>query len=152
MLLDALELAAVAVKRNVPAMCAEVPELKGHADAVIILDADTYVLEIKTTCASNFTLCARKGVRQWRSQYYDQIMLYMGMFGLSRGMFLVINKDTSELYEELVEFDSIHYEMLVEKARWLVRMTDPPPRISESKMFYVCKMCKFKGVCHDNLS
>ncbi len=148
MLLESIYLAAIPMSANVEANCIEIPALQGHADAVVILGATTYVLEIKTASASNFALATKKGVRDWRSQYFDQLMLYMGMLGHKKGIFLVINKDTSELYEEVVDFDQLHYELLLEKAKRLLTAVVAPPRLNDSPMYFVCKQCSFRKGCH----
>lgn len=124
------------------------PTFQGNYDAWIELDGEMHVLEIKTASNSNFSQAKSKGVKIWRPQYYDQIQSYLGMSEKQSGILLIVNKDTSEIYEEKINFDKFHYELLVSKAKRLVNTTQVPERINNSPIYYLCKMCKFKEVCH----
>lgn len=113
-----------------------------------MLSGVEYVLEIKTANSASYAQLLKHGPKAWRSQYFDQIQCYMGISGIPRSILLVINKDSSDVFEELIEFDLLHFELLQQKARRLIQATEPPNRISESPMYYVCKQCQFKKVCH----
>lgn len=126
----------------------EVPELQGHLDALINIDGVKYVLEIKTANSASFAKVRQVGVRQWRPQYYEQIQLYLGMCSINSAIMLVINKDSSELYEEVIEFNEAHYRLLVEKAKMILYHQEPPAKINKSPSFYVCKMCSYRKHCH----
>lgn len=145
MLLDAIEYVHP-IKRNV-ALYGTI--IEGHADAMITLDGFDYILEIKTANSASFAQVKKIGVFRWMPQYFDQVQAYMGLSGIEKAIVLVFNKDTSELYEELIELDPLYYELLVERARQIRDATDPPRKLSESPMNYICKMCEFRRYCHE---
>lgn len=126
----------------------KVPQLSGHLDGLILHKGEHYVLEIKTANSASFAKACKVGIRAWRPQYYDQIQTYMGLSCYTKGIFLVINKDSSELYEEVIDFDQIHYELLVAKATRIIQSPVEPERLSDSPMFFGCRMCAYKDVCH----
>ena len=72
----------------------------------------------------------------------------MGMSGIFSAYILVLNKDNSDLSDELVLFDSGYYEKLKEKAAMIYGATVTPPRIHGSPLYFKCKMCNFNKGCH----
>lgn len=129
-----------------PVECEELPIFKGSYDA--FLPYFGAILEIKTAKDSSFKVFVRAGLRKWYPIYYAQVQSYMGMGGFKYAYVLVINKDTSELHDELVEFDYDFYQELVEKAKAIATSEKEPPRISSNPLWYQCKICSYKGVCH----
>lgn len=124
------------------------PLFKGTADAVLVTNDECYIIEIKTAKNSSFNTFVKKGLQLWNSQYYAQIQSYMGMSGLHKAYILVLNKDNSELSDELVLFDARYYQILEEKAHIIARAVCPPPRVSNSPLWFQCKTCKFNKICH----
>lgn len=128
----------------------KVPKFQGHLDGVWIGTGGKYnaIIEIKTAKDASFKIFATKGVKTWNPQYYAQIQSYMGMSGIHKSYILVLNKDTSELSDELVLYDDDFYQKLEEKAQMIADSKIEPPKINGSPLFYKCKMCKFNKVCH----
>jgi hypothetical protein len=123
---------------------------EGHLDALTWDDMGNYtVIEIKTAKDSSFNVFKNKGLRLWYPEYYDQIQSYMGMGGFKMACILALNKDTSELHHEMVTFDAERYQKLVEKAKRIGDARIVPPRINGSPSFFRCRICFYKGVCHD---
>ena len=129
--------------------CKTVPKFRGHIDALVIIDGINCILEIKTAKDASFKVFVKKGVRGWNPQYYAQIQSYMGMSGIKKSYILVLNKDNSELSDELVEFDADFYDVLCSKASMIQAANVEPPRINGSALFYKCKMCNFNSICHE---
>lgn len=119
---------------------------KGHCDAIII-NHDA-ILEIKAVKDASFKIFVKEGFKSWNKKYFDQVQAYMGMSGIKKAFVFMINKDTSELHDELVEFDSDVYEKLRTKVCMIYESKTPPPKINNSPLLYECKMCKFNEVCH----
>ncbi len=126
----------------------EMPYFKGHFDGLIIINKNLSILEIKTAKDASFNLFVKKGVKKWNPQYYAQIQSYMGMSDILSTYILVLNKDNSDLSDELVIFDPVYYEKLRDKARMIYEATIEPPRINGSPLWFQCKLCKFNKVCH----
>lgn len=129
---------------------ARVPSFRGHVDSVWIGrgGAVKAIIEIKTAKDASFKIFVKKGVKVWNPQYYAQIQSYMGMSGIHSTYILVLNKDNSDLSDELVTFDPQFYEELEKKALMISEAVVSPPKINGSPLWYQCKMCKFNKVCH----
>ncbi len=126
----------------------EMPYFQGHFDGILLLKDGNAILEIKTAKDASFKLFVKKGVKKWNPQYYAQIQSYMGMSNINSTYILVLNKDNSDLSDELVTFDPVYYEKLKDKARMIFEATIEPPRINGSPLWFQCKLCKFNKVCH----
>lgn len=148
-ILSLLQMCGLSLHRNVELIEHTMDYFEGHADAIWIKGlGDRIIIEIKTAKNSEFQKVINHGLKKWNPKYYAQIQSYMGMSGINSTYILVLNKDNSELYDELVTFDSIFYEGLKEKAKMIYSAKSEPPRINGSALFYMCKMCKFKDICH----
>lgn len=124
-------------------------DFKGHLDAVWYKkDPPHSIIEVKTAKNASFNIFVNKGLRVWNPQYYAQIQSYMGMSEIFSTYILVLNKDNSELSDELVTFDEDLYKKLEDKARMIANAIIEPPRISNSPLWFQCKLCKFNKVCH----
>ncbi|HWI47149.1 MAG TPA: YqaJ viral recombinase family protein [Rummeliibacillus sp.] len=119
---------------------------QGHLDA--FMPNFAAVLEIKTAKDSSFNKLVKEGVQKWSKEYYAQIQSYMGMSGFHSAYILVLNKDNSELYDELINFDAEFYETLRQKAKMIYDATVAPPRVHGSPLWWQCKLCKYNKVCH----
>jgi len=126
------------------------PEFAGHMDAIIVLpnSGARAVIDIKTAKSSSFQRFVNKGMRVWSERYYAQLQAYMGMSGIGNAVLLALNKDTSEMHEEWIEFDEIYYAELEAKASMIHKHEEPPAKINRSPLFYLCRMCGFRDVCH----
>lgn len=121
---------------------------RGHIDAVWMKNGEAYaIIEVKTAKSSLFREFVKKGLKLWDPQYYAQVQSYMGMSEIHKAYIIVLNKDTSELADELIEFDPGFYKGLETKAQMISEAVTPPPRIG-SAIWFQCKMCKFHKVCH----
>ena len=145
MILTILTDSGLMFRRNVELTCHEFPLFSGHVDGLIFNDG---VIEIKTAKDSSFNIFKRKGIRLWYPEYYDQVQSYLGMSRLKRCYFLVLNKDTSELCEQVVELDEERYKFLVAKAKRINEYSTPPRKINESASYFKCKICFYNKHCH----
>lgn len=127
----------------------DMPFFKGHLDSVWMKNGKAFaIIEIKTAKDASFMIFVKKGLRTWNPQYYAQIQSYMGMSGIHKAYILVLNKDNSEISDELVIFDEGFYQKLRSKASMIASAQVAPPKINGSPLWYQCKMCKFHKVCH----
>lgn len=141
--------AGISVETNHFTYFAEnMPYFQGHFDGIMVWRKKRAILEIKTAKHASFNIFLKKGLRFWNPQYYAQVQSYMGMSGIHNTYIIVLNKDTSDLSDELLLFDSDFYEKLCAKARMIYGAHMEPPKINGSALFYKCKMCKFNKVCH----
>lgn len=150
LILNWIERCGIYIARNWLDLKSEnISNFRGHLDAVWIKNDEAHaIIEIKTAKDSSFKIFVKKGVKLWNPQYYAQIQSYMGMSGIFNAYILVLNKDNSELSDELVTFDPAFYKQLEEKALMISTAVYPPPKINSSPLWYQCKTCKFNKVCH----
>lgn len=127
----------------------EMPFFKGHLDSVWIKKGKPFaIIEIKTAKDASFSIFVKKGLQIWNPQYYAQVQSYMGMSGIHTAYILVLNKDSSDIADELVSFDEAFYQTLRGKAAMIANAKVPPPKINGSPLWYQCKLCKFNKICH----
>lgn len=135
----------------------EVPIFQGHIDALVSVDEQKSILEIKTAKDASFNIFIKTGLKAWNPQYYAQVQSYIGMCReseiselnrINSAYILVLNKDTSDISDELVLFDEDFYLELEDKALSISSAVAIPPKINGSPLWYQCKTCKFKKVCH----
>lgn len=150
LILDWLTEAGIKIQRTWADLESEgMPFFKGHVDSVWIKNDKAFaIIEIKTAKDASFNIFVKKGLRMWNPQYYAQIQSYMGMSGIHKAYILVLNKDNSEISDELVTFDEVFYQSLRNKALMISNAHVAPPKINGSPLWYQCKMCKFNKVCH----
>ena len=107
-----------------------------------------HVLEFKTHSKKSFNDLLSKKVQDSKPQHYAQMQIYMHLTGISRAMYLAVNKDTDELYVERLEADRACAENLLSKAQRVIFAATPLPRISEEPSWYQCRLCDHAPVCH----
>lgn len=107
-----------------------------------------HVLEVKTSNAKNFKVMQKSGVKKAKYAHYCQMQMYCHWSNLERAMYIVVNKDTDEIYEERVHYDKAFAEQLEEKANHIIFADEPLERIGEKDSF-ACKFCNHKSICHE---
>ena len=107
-----------------------------------------HVLEFKTHSAKSFADLAAKRVRQSKPQHFAQMQIYMSLTGLTRALYVAVNKDNDDLYIERVELDTAVSARLLEKAQRVIFAATPLQRISEDPSWYQCRLCDHADVCH----
>jgi len=129
--------------------------VKGHIDGVIVA-AEGFAVpglwECKTANAKNWRDMARRGVTSAKPVYAAQIALYQAYMGLTEApaLFTAINKDTSELWHELVPFDGGLAQSVSDKAVRILQACDAGewlPRVASEPGFFECTTCAFKQRC-----
>jgi hypothetical protein len=131
-------------------------QIKGHIDGVICDGPVTmnYPLlwENKSANDRKFKEFVKLGVAKANKVYATQIALYQAYMELSYNpcLFTVVNKNTSEIYYELVPFDKDLAQSASDKAVNIltaIKSGDILPRIAQSKDFYLCRFCDFQNAC-----
>lgn len=89
-----------------------------------------------------------QGVKKSKPEHFQQMSQYGYHRGLKWGLYCAVNKDTDELWFEIVELDWNDAQYHLEKADKIILSQTPPPKISESPAFFDCKFCHFAKNCH----
>jgi len=129
--------------------------VQGHVDGIV--DAGPKIMaypalfEAKSIKHSNFKKFVDTGVATANPTYYAQLQFYQKcMKLLNPALFVMMNKDNSELYIELVEHHPAFADSLVAKASRILEATDAGqviPRGYTDKNNFHCKYCDFNAIC-----
>jgi hypothetical protein len=136
--------------------------LRGHIDGVIVGGPDVGItwpalFEHKTSNQSSWTDLVKRGLSQSKPIYFAQCQLYMAYMELEVALLTAkvalltaMNKNTQELYHEVVHFDPAEAQRLSDKTVDILRAIEAeelPPRIAAAPDFYLCRMCPYAGRC-----
>jgi len=89
-----------------------------------------------------------KGVHEAKLEHYVQSNIYMTKMGLGATLYLAVNKNTDELYAELIPANPESAARFLDRGSQLVRMELPPEKINASPGFWKCRFCDHRPVCH----
>ena len=137
--------------------------IKGHIDGKIVDVSENLkqlftrfpiLWECKSLNHKSFQETAKKGLMLTKPIYYAQVQLYMAYLELDQCLFTALNKDSSELYFELIPFDSEAAQRYSDRAVQVLKATEnneSMPCISSDPSFFKCKMCAFRKSCQKDL-
>jgi hypothetical protein len=107
--------------------------------------------EFKTNgTGSGYTDVENKGVQKAKPRHYAQMSQYGYKMGIKFGLYLIENKNDSDITVKIIELDWNLGAQLEKKAEDIIFAKEPPPRISDNPAFFNCKFCNFSGICHKN--
>ena len=107
-----------------------------------------FLLECKTNkTGSEFNNLKKKGVRSEKRQHYSQFNVYADKFNLDYILYLNTDKNTDEIYCEVLEVDKNEAQRMEQKAEQIIIAREPPPRLSDNPAYWECNMCDAKDIC-----
>lgn len=130
--------------------------VQGHADGVVVAAPNGMAVpalwECKSANAKNWRDIAKRGVALAKPIYAAQIALYQAYLGLTEhpALFTAINKDTCEIWHELVPFDGALAQAASDKAVQILRACDAGeqlPRHTADPEHFECRFCAWKERC-----
>lgn len=130
--------------------------VKGHIDGILIAGPEipglSYPMlwENKGLAAKYWNAIVKHGVKKAEPKYYAQMQQYMPAFRHTATLFQTINKDTADLYSEVIFLDSAEGKRQADRTVRLIASIDKaviPPRISANSDFFKCKMCELRQTC-----
>lgn len=122
----------------------------GTAIGIPDLPDERLLLEFKTSNDKSFTKLQVKGVKAEKHQHFVQQQLYMHKMGLKHSLYMVYNKNNSQLHAEIIEYDESVANHYFERADGIVNSKFPPKRISNNPDVFACKFCDFREICFFN--
>jgi len=105
-------------------------------------------LEFKTHSIKSFGELAAKGVEKSKPMHWAQMHFYAGLSGLTRFLYVGVNKNDDDIYTEWVHIDPALSIRLIVKAERIIKSERPPVRISNDPAWFVCRFCDHKDTCH----
>lgn len=129
----------------------ETGHIVGHPDGKAsnvptALHAD-HLLEIKTMASKYYANFKRQGLEKSDPVYWGQIHTYCGERGLTRILFIAVNKDTEERAYMRYHYDKDVHDECMSMALDILTAEFAPKRIGD-KTWWECKMCNARGICH----
>ena len=140
-------------------------KIKGHIDGVVISAPNNLKLlfpmlwECKSMNNKSFKETVKKGLVISKPVYASQIAIYQAYMessieGISKNpaLFTAINKDTAELYFELIPFDQNLAQKMSDKAVNILRATEAHellPKISNDPAYFECRFCPWSNRCQE---
>jgi CRISPR/Cas system-associated exonuclease Cas4 (RecB family) len=129
--------------------------IRGHIDGVIIGGPEVglswpALFEHKALNQKSWIDLVKRGLRQSKPIYFAQCQLYMAYMELEVALVTAMNKNTQELYHEVVEFEPAEAQRLSDKAADILRAIEAnelPPRTANAPDFYLCRMCPYARRC-----
>lgn len=88
-----------------------------------------------------------KGVRDAKFEHYVQMNVYMRKMGIPVALYGAVNKNTDDLYLEIVVLDFAIADQFIARGENLIATQEPPDRLSESPGFWKCRFCDHRQVC-----
>lgn len=107
-----------------------------------------FLLEFKTHSEKSFKKLVKQGVEKSKPQHYSQMQVYMHYMGVKKALYLSVNKNTDELYEEWVDYSERHFNKMRERAELIINSENPPPRLSVDSNSFGCRFCNHNNICH----
>jgi len=108
-----------------------------------------FLLEFKTNgTGKGFVDVADKGVEKAKPKHWAQMCQYGLHYKLKYALYLIENKNDSDITVDIVELDWKLGEEMQKKAGDIINSQVPPPKISLNDAFFDCKFCSFVDVCH----
>lgn len=126
----------------------EVPHnslISGRADALLSLDNQLYVLDIKSISNKGF-----KSLKKAKEEHILQLQLYLHFFNIKKGILLYVDKDQQELKEFVISYNRKTVKNLLDGFKKLRDKIDKDyiPRRIDSKMKHPsCFFCSYKDIC-----
>jgi len=124
---------------------------KGHTDGSGWLDteaSDKFLVEFKTHNDKSFNDLKKKKMKASKPTHYGQMQAYMGYKEYTKGLYMALNKNTSEYYIEWVDFDEDYFKDSKRKEVEVIASDVMLPRIgNDNKTWFECKFCDARKVC-----
>ncbi len=133
---------------DLPQSTAALCEFKTHGEKSFIELAgklDEWRKHLEDPVRNHFT---GKGVREAKFEHYVQMQLYMHKMGIAAALYVAVNKNTDDLYAEIVPLNTAMAEQFIERGEKLVWMEEPPAKLNNSPGFFKCRFCDHRPVCH----
>lgn len=122
--------------------------LDGRCIGVPGAEKTEHLLECKSHNEKSFGQLKKHGLKISHPVHWGQCQIGMHGFGLTRCLYLAVNKDTDELHAVRIEYDAAEAIALVTKVERVVGAETGPSRISEDPEWFQCRFCPSQTLCH----
>lgn len=106
-----------------------------------------HLCEFKSSNDKAFKELQKDGCKKAKPLHYAQVQLGMHALGLSRGLYLVVNKNTDERYAERIEYDVEYCLRLLARLERIIAADEPPIRLCKKRDDFRGIFCRQTAVC-----
>jgi hypothetical protein len=129
-------------------------KMKGHIDGKIVAGPDIgcawpALWENKALNDDNFKKVVQHGIRKAKGVYFAQVQIYMAYMALDRCLFTCINKDTCEIYAEIIALDIQRAQEVSDRGVRVITSASPKEfqRIGRDETDFRCRFCDWHDRC-----
>lgn len=134
-------------------------KLDGKATGVPEAPKAVHVVECKTANDKRFKEIAngvkprdggpiKQGVKVQAPPHYAQCQIYMHIEKIERCLYLLVSKNTDEIYVERIAYDATFAMQIMARAERIITANRAPAKISDDPSKYPCVFCPAASVCH----
>lgn len=91
---------------------------------------------------------AEEALSKAKPLHWAQECQYGYKYGIRYCIYMIENKNDSDITFKVIELDWNYGAQLEKKASDIIFSKEPPPRISENPALFDCKFCNHAGICH----
>ena len=107
--------------------------------------------EFKTNgTGSGYTKVSDHELFKAKPEHWGQMCQYGFKKQIRYGLYMIENKNDSDITIKIVELDWNLGAQLERKAEEIILAQEAPNKISENPAFFDCTYCHFSGICHGN--
>lgn len=104
--------------------------------------------EFKTHNEKSFADLVKKGVVTSKLQHAVQMQVYMHRLELAWGLYIAVNKNTDEIYVEIIRARPELAAQYADRAKKIIEAVEAPARLTNDPAWFECKFCAFREICH----
>ncbi|TSC94400.1 MAG: hypothetical protein CEN87_521 [Parcubacteria group bacterium Licking1014_1] len=133
----------IGVTTEIPIPAQEI--ISGRADAILCIDNENYVLDIKSMNSMIF-----RNLNQPKEENIYQLQLYLHYFNIKKGILLYIDKDQQDIKEFTIHYDENLVKGLLEgfyNLKSKIEANTVPVRLADYPRNWQCSYCQFKDIC-----
>ncbi|MFH1423898.1 MAG: PD-(D/E)XK nuclease family protein [Candidatus Nealsonbacteria bacterium] len=119
--------------------------ISGRADAIVTLNNELYVVDFKSMNSMIF-----RKLQEPKEENINQIQLYMHYFQIPKGILLYMSKDTSELKDFPIQYNTDLVQNLLKGLESLdkkIKANIIPEQMLDFPRNRQCVYCQFKDIC-----
>ncbi len=125
--------------------------LRGMIDGVVLglpeAPKSEHLAEFKSHSQANFDKLHKDGIKAAFFKHFTQFQIYSYLLGISRWLYLAINKNDDAIYQERGETDTVFAQAQIQRAERIIKSEVPPEKIDKAES-YTCRYCVFHDICH----
>lgn len=131
----------IATELHIP----EQPYITGRADALVSVDNEYYIMDIKSMNSFIF-----KKMENAQPENIQQVQLYLHFFNIEKGILFYIDKDRQEIKEFIIQYDVLMVHFLLQgfkKLKDMIDMGEVPPQLWDYPKGWQCAYCRYQEKC-----